>query len=275
MRNTLDPITPGCIYNFNVVSFAGKGIQHFTAIAAILFLPMLLMFARLHWIASKCWKVSRPQRRTVFLVAWLLCMGLIVGTIDPGSFEAWIPLLVPFAAMLTIFVIEPCWQAGKRKTVLTFLLMLFAYNFFGGMMIWRNTAGDHFLNKTAWVRSELGEGDTVMLNEFDYRMVDYLRYYSSARTVHLFGDDEVTLFRSHPDIHSIPLDDFLEGCKNGDFRLFVGDDVLSPDPDIKQCRGGEVKFADAMKLAERLKDHATLVDSSDDGDVYQIRFDDK
>ena len=275
VRTFLDPRIPGCVYNFNVVAHAGKGIQHLTMIAAGLFVPRLTLLARLHWLAATSWKVARPKRRTMFLLCWLLSLGFVVGTIDPGSFEAWILLLVPFSALLTVFVIEPCCQLERRKSVLVFLAMLMAYNFFGGMLIWRNTSGDQFLNKTAWLTKELDEDDAVLLNLFDYRMVDYLGYYSRAQVVHLWGEDEVTLFRSHPDIHSVPIDDFLDNCKSGKLRLFVLEDVLSPDPDIKQCRNGEMRFAAAQKLADRLKaeGQAVLVDSNDFGETYQIRFD--
>ena len=90
-------------------------------------------------------------------------MGLIVGSIDPGGFEAWIPVLVPFAGLLTVLVIEPCYQLGKQKTLLLFLVLLLCYNFFGGMMVWRNTDGDQFFHKTEWVRNELTEKDMILL----------------------------------------------------------------------------------------------------------------
>ena len=102
VRETLDPIIPGCVYNFNVVVYAGKGIQYLTAIAALLFVPALILFVRIHWIAARQWKLTRPSNRTFFLICWLGMMGLVVGIIDPGSFEAWIPLLVPFVGLITI-----------------------------------------------------------------------------------------------------------------------------------------------------------------------------
>ena len=271
VRTALDPHIPGCVYNFNVVAYAGKGIQYFTAIAAILFVPMLILFARIHWIASRKWKLARPNNRTLFLIGWLGLLGLIFGTIDPGSFEAWIPVLVPFAALLTVFVIEPCRQMGKQRTILAFLVILFCYNFFGGTLIWRNTQGDFFFHQTAWIRQELGENDTVLLNEFDYRIVDYLHYYSDARVAHLTGDDEVTLARSHPDIERIPLDDFLAQHATSQHKLYVMCDVLSPPEQIRSCRSGEQKYEAAIMLADLIREHAVLVDSGTFGKTYQIR----
>jgi hypothetical protein len=271
IRTTLDPYIPGCVYNFNVVVYAAKGIQYLTAIAAVLFIPVLAMFVRLHWIASRKWKIARPDNRTLFLIGWMGLMGLIVGTIDPGSFEAWIPLLVPFAALLTVFVIEPCCQMGKQRALLVFLLLLLCYNFFGGVMIWRNSEGDYFFHKTAWMRRELTEQDTVLLNEFDYRIVDYLGYYSNARIVHLTGDDQVTIDRSHPGIHTVGLDEFLANNGTDQHRLFVMDDVLSPSPQIKSCRSGEGKFEAATELADRLEARAVLVDSGTFGKTFQIK----
>ena len=277
VRNFLNPRVPGCVYNFQVVAHAGKGVQHFTAIAAILFLPMLFLFARIHWIAAWQWKSlpakvsKRPSRPTLFLVAWLAIMGGIVALIDPGSFEAWIPILVPFSGLLTVMVIEPCYQLGRYKVVLVFLTVLLAYNFFGGMMIWRNSNGDQFLHQTAWIRAELSEEDTVLLSQFDYRLVDFLQYHSSARIVHLFGDNEVMVARCHPDIRTMPLDELLDQAASGKFRLFVLDDIISPSSDIKQCRGGEEKFVAAERLGKRLSEKAALVDASDFGKVYEIR----
>ena len=95
VRNTLDPLIPGCVYNFNVVVYAGRGIQYLTAIAALLFIPALTLFVRIHWIAARQWKLSRPSKPTLFMFCWLVMMGLIIGTIDPGSFEAWIPAAGP------------------------------------------------------------------------------------------------------------------------------------------------------------------------------------
>ena len=273
VRNTLDPLIPGCVYNFNVVVYAGKGIQYLTAIAALLFIPALFLFARIHWIAARQWKFARPSNPTLFLICWFVVMGLIIGTIDPGSFEAWIPLLVPFVGLITVFAIEPCCKLGKQRTLIAFLLVLFSYNFFGGTLLWRNVQGDYFMHETDWISQELNEDDTVVLNEFDYRLVDYLHYYSDARVAHLTGDDKITIDRSHPEISCIPLDDFIEqhASGSGAGRLFVLDSTLTPSPQIRSCRDGEKKYAAAIKLAERLKDHAVLVYSSDFGKTYEIK----
>jgi len=271
VRTALDPHIPGCVYNFNVVVYAAKGIQYLTAIAAVLFIPVVAMFLRLNWIASRKWKITRPDNRTLFLIGWMSSLGLIVGTIDPGSFEAWIPVLVPFVGLLTVFVIEPCCQLGKQRTLIAFLLLVFCYNFFGGIMVWRNPQGDYFFHKTAWIRQELTEQDTVLLNAFDYRMVDYLGYYSDARIVHLTGADQVMIDRSHPEIHTVSVDEFLAEQSADQRRLFVMDDVLSPSPQIKSCRSGEEKFEAATALADRLKSHAVLVDSGTLGKTFQIK----
>ena len=199
-------------------------------------------------------------------------MGLIVGMIDPGSFEAFILILVPFSSLLTVLVIEPCYRLGRYKIVLVFLTLLMAYNFFGGMMLWRNSSGDEFLNKTAWIRSELSEEDTVLLSQFDYRLVDFLQYRSAARIVHLEGESGVVIARSHPDISMVQIDDFLQQAEEGNFTLYVLDDVISPSAGIKQCRSGEEKYAAAKTLGKRLVEKAVLVDASDFGKVYEIRF---
>jgi hypothetical protein len=151
---------------------------------------------------------------------------------------------------------------------------MLAYNFFGGMMIWRNPGGDQFLNKTAWIRTELTAEDTVLLSQFDYRLVDFLQYNSSARIVHLEGADDVMIARCHPDITTMPTEQLLRQAQNGKFRLFVLDDIISPTTDIKQCRSGEEKFAAAEALGKRLFDLAELVDENDFGKVYEIRFSD-
>ena len=216
--------------------------------------------------------MALPNRPTLFLLGWLVLLSLIVGVMDPGGFEAWIPMLVPFAGLLTVLVIEPCYQMGKQKTLLLFLALVLCYNFFGGMMIWRNTSGDQFRNQTAWILNEVTEDDTVLLNQYDYRMVDYLSYYSKARIVHLVGDDIVSIDRAHPEIQHISLDEFLSQCESEKIRLYTLGNVLSPTPDIKQCRLGDVKFDAAMILAERLKENAVLVDSRDSGDTFQIKF---
>ena len=271
VRNTLDPHIPGCVYNFNVVAYAGKGIQSLTAIAAILFVPILIVFARIHLIAIRTWKWSRPNNRTFFLMCWLTLMGLIVGIVDPGSFEAWIPLLVPCAGLFTVLVIEPCYQMGKQRTLLVFLLLMLCYNFFGGAVIWRNTQGDYFFHQTAWIRQELTENDTVLLNEFDYRIVDYLHYYSNARVVHLNGDEHVTLDRSHPEITSMPLEEFLAEFGTSQRKLYVMCDVLTPNEQIRSCRCGEEKYAAAAKMADMIRERAVLVDSGTFGKTYQIK----
>ena len=272
VRTTLDPLIPGCVYNFNVVTYAGKGVQYFSAIAAALFLPALILLARIHWIASTQWKLAAPKKSTMFLICWFGSMGLIVGIIDPGSFEAWIPLLVPFVALTTVLVIEPCCQLGKHKSLIAFVLVLLCYNFFGGAVLWRNTDGDYFFHKTAWIRQELTEDDTVVVNEFDYRMVDYLRYYTNAKIAHLTFADQITFKRSHPDIYYMSLDQFISDYSQGDKRLFAMDDTLTPDPKIKSCRHGEAKFDAAQNLAELLKKNAELVDTGKFGETYRIRL---
>ena len=78
--------------------------------------------------------------------------------------------------------------------------------------------------------------------------------------------------RCHPDISTVPVDDFLQQAQSGKFRLFVLDDIISPTTDIKQCRSGEEKFAAAEALGKRLVDKAELVDSNQFGEVYEIRF---
>lgn len=272
IRNFLNPRIPGCVYNFQFVAHASKGIQHLTAISAILFFPLLFIFARIHWLAASQSKLSRPGRPTLFLLAWMTSMGMLIAVIDPGSFEAWIPILVPVSGLLTVLVFEPCHRLGKQKIVIVFLAMLLAYNFFGGMVLWRNSQGDQFLNRTAWIKANLSEKDTVLVSQFDYRLVDYLQYHSSARIVHLLGDDELVIRRCRPDIGIMPLDDLLKQVEKGEFRLFVLDDVMEPAIDIKHCRGGEEKYAAAKALGERLQEDAVLVDTSDFGKVYEIRF---
>jgi len=198
-------------------------------------------------------------------------MGLIIGTIDPGSFEAWIPLLVPFVGLITVFVIEPCCQLGKQRTVIAFLVTLLCYNFFGGALLWRNVQGDYFLHETAWISQELTENDTVVVNEFDYRLVDYLHYYSDARIAHLTYDDRITFDRSHPKISCIRLEDFIDQYVSGAHRLFVMDSTLTPSPQIRSCRHGEAKYTAAVKLADLLKEHAVEVNSSEFGNTYEIK----
>ena len=228
------------------------------------------MILRIHWIASRKWKLALPSRPVCFLIGWLGLMLTVVGTIDPGSFEAWIPMLVPVAGLLTVLVIEPCCQSNHKRILILFLVLTLAYNFFGGAMIWRNTDGDIFFHKTAWIRQELNSDDTILLNEFDYRMVDYLSYYSEARIVHLTDADYITISRGRPEIHSVTVDDFMASHEKEKFRLFVLDDVLSPPTEIKSCRYGEARFAAASELAERLAEHAVLADSGEFGETYQI-----
>lgn len=271
VREVLDPYIPGCVYNFNVVVFAGKGIENLTAVAAILFVPIVILFGRLNWLAARKWSFSWGNTRTVFLLGWWAAMILVVGGLDPGSFEAWIPALVPFTGLLTVFVFEECCKQQKKKSLVVFLVLMMSYNFFGGVLIWRNTQGDYFFHKTAWVREQLTEGDTVLLNEFDYRMVDYLSYYSKARIVHLTDSNLVTIARSTPGIHLKPLDEFLTSDITATNRLFVFDDVLCPCPEIKQCRDGQKKFDSAVKLAKKLDGNTVLINTGRFGKTYQVK----
>ena len=158
----------------------------------------------------------------------------------------------------------------KKKSIVGFLVLLFCYNLLCGIVIWRNHQGDYFFHRTAWIRQELTERDTVLVNEFDYRFVDYLNYYSDVQVAHLFGDDCVTTNRSHPEIHSMSLDEFLARYESGRARLFVLDDVLTPPPEFKACRSGEYKFAAAVNLADRLRARTVLVNSDEFGDTFEI-----
>ena len=270
VRTVVDPLIPGCVYNFNVVVFAGKGIQYLTAIAMVLFIPILILFGRLHWLAARHWTLSLPNTTTLFLFCWWVSMTLVLGILDPGSFEAWIPALLPFTALLTVFVFEPCCKQQKQKSLIVFLVLMMSYNFFGGLMIWRNNQGDYFYHKTAWARQYLTEEDTVLLNEFDYRLVDYLSYYGKSKVAHLTETDLVTIARGTPQIHIMPLDEFLTAFDTTTNRLFVLDDVLSPDPQIKQCRKGLKKYDSAVKLADRLKEKVVLVNEGRFGKTYQV-----
>ena len=139
-------------------------------------------------------------------------------------------------------------------------------------MLWRNTQGDYFFHKTAWIRQELTEDDTVVVNEFDYRVVDYLRYHTDAKIAHLTFADKITFNRSHPDIYCIPLNDFLNDYSKGENRLFAMSDTLTPDPQIRSCRLGEEKFAAAEKLAVPLRKNVELVNTNKFGKTYQIRL---
>ena len=271
VRSVVDPLIPGCVYNFNVVVFAGKGIQSLTVIAMVLFIPILFLLGRLHWMAARHWTLARPNTPTLFLFCWWASMTLVLGILDPGSFEAWIPVLLPFTALLTVFVFEPCCKQNKQKSLVVFLVLMMSYNFFGGLMIWRNNQGDYFYHKTAWARQHLTEEDTVLLNEFDYRLVDYLSYYGDAKVVHLTGADSVTIARSTPQIQVMPLEEFFTTFEHTTNKLFVFDDVLSPGSQIKECRNGLVKYESAVKLAERLKEKVILVNEGRFGKTYQVR----
>ena len=270
VKSVLDGYIPGCVYNFEVVFFAGKGIEYLTAIAAILFIPICVLFARLWWIASSQWRFSKPTNRNLFLLAWFLIQAGVVGLIDPGSFEASIPALVPFACLLTVFVFEPCLRAGKKRTVMVFLVLMLSYNYFGGMLIWQNTGGDYYRNKTTWIRQELTEHDYVLLNEYDYRFVDYLTYNSDATIAHLTGADHITIDRGSPDISYHTIQQFFIRCRSGQHRIFVMDDVLEPCAEIKECRGGEEKYAAAVALSVELKGKTKLVAEDKFGNTYQL-----
>ena len=110
-----------------------------------------------------------------------------------------------------------------------------------------------------------------MLNEFDYRLVDYLSYYGDAKVVHLTGADSVTIARSTPQIQVMPLEEFFTTFEHTTNKLFVFDDVLSPGSQIKECRNGLVKYESAVKLAERLKEKVILVNEGRFGKTYQVR----
>ena len=270
VRDTLTPLVPGCLYNFEVANHAGVNLQIWTIFAPILLVPILFLLIRFLFVAAKHWTFSTPKKTTLFLTTWMLTMIAVVGTLSPGAFEAWIPMLVPVCALVTIFVVEPCYQAGKQKTLILFLVLFLCYNFVGGMILWYNPAGDSFLQKTTWMRQELDQDDTILLNEFDFRIVDYLCYHSNAQVAHLLGDDRVVLHRSSPQITMEPLEDFLQRHQQGDRRLFTMGDVLSPDPKIKECKEGERKLKHGLILAERLKGHETLVNTQAYGKTFEL-----
>ena len=171
--------------------------------------------------------------------------------------------------MLTIFVFEPCQRVGKHRILIAFLIILMCYNFFGGLILWRNQSGDYFYHKTSWIRQELTEKDTVLFNMHDNRIVDYVMYYSDVRVVYLTGEDEITVGRNTPGIYCTSIEQFLASIEYGD-KLYVLEDVLAPDPAIKNCRYGQHRYDIAVQLAERLVGSSQLVNEGLFGKTYEV-----
>ena len=108
------------------------------------------------------------------------------------------------------------------------------------------------------------------MNEYDFRLVDYLSYYGNARVAHLAGDDQVVMHRSTPGIQTVSIEDFFNKHQQG--KLFVMGDVLSPTNEIIECRDGEQKFKAATELAKRLIDQSVLVNDHSYGKTFQIEL---
>ncbi len=120
------------------------------------------------------------DRRMMVCLVWLSVYAAMVGRLNPAGIEAWIMALMPLIILLAVLVVEPCLRTPRGPVLVgTFLLLVLAHNWFGGMALVQNADDEYDLVKGSWVIREAGENDVVIVTE-NVGLAETLRYRSRA-----------------------------------------------------------------------------------------------
>lgn len=239
----------------------------------------------LGWFSYLCVSALRQRRwpeldsHIVFAFAWLLLASLVNIILNPGEKEVWIIALVPVTILISACIYSPL--AAKPWRLGVMVAILLAHNLIGGLLIFRNDAGDRYGLKTAWLRQNSAKGDwllstTEMNNWYNLKI---LRYPFSGQTnvnasapflnfMYYNGiDAAVQRWPASRDLRIDP-SKILQALKQTKSRVFVFESVLDPVPVPAVYKA--VQFEKLVAFGNMLKPYATVVADGPVGKTFEI-----
>lgn len=239
----------------------------------------------LGWFCYLCISVVRLRRplsvdsNIMFVFAWLFWAGLVNIVLNPGEKEVWILALVPLVILVTVFVYSELDDAPMRLGIMVGLLL--GHNLIGGMLIFRNHAGDRYGIQSAWLRSNASPGDWIVstsdMNDwYNQRIIRYpfdregkVNAISPIFNFMLFDGAESAVLKwpAEPDVRVEPRSIF-HVLKESGGRVFVFESVI--EPSLPTSDWAAQRYNSLVAFSRALKPYATIVADGPGGKTYQI-----
>lgn len=148
---------------------------------------ILLCFAAL-WVVTaraRLGKAAPAGTAAPWFAWWLLVFFAFIACFNPGSFELWVPGLVPFWTLVTIHGIQPLFRGGRRAPGIALVATLGLHNLVGGYAWIRSEASDYNHLRGAWLIEHATEDDWIITAD-QTEFSKYVDYWSDALVVETF-----------------------------------------------------------------------------------------
>lgn len=211
------------------------------------------------WLMFARWRVGRsdspPPMGRVF-VLWSVVYGLFAIGKNPGSFELWVPALVPLWTLVAVYLLRPLLSAGRTAPCVAFAACLLLHNVVGGFAWIHDPDSDYNRVRAAWLVEHATAADLIVTADTT-EFSTWLRYWGRAVVLDTY---------KVPDERLAVLTDTLETWTGA---VYVTDAVLSPPSCLCLVREG---FCERLAaIAGALRPALLAVDGSGDATVYEWR----
>ena len=128
-------------------------------------------------------KAIRPFSAQEFsAIAFLVVYALMVLSLHPEGFEAWLPTLVPVFLLLGSRLAKPVSETGHTSLLVLFLATFVLHNWFAGVGVFVNAKRDYNRVLAEPIRSYLDADDLIIIDQ-NWSFERYANYSSPATTV--------------------------------------------------------------------------------------------
>lgn len=269
-RTAVERAMPGHHSRLEGIGFSAAGYKP-VIYAALILLPMIVAVI-VNALITQVRHRLRPvlHQRHVLLGVWLGVNLLMNGYLGAAEPEVWVTTLPAIVLAAAVIVLEPLIAAGQGRWLWALPALMVAHNVAGGLGMFMRQPGLHE-TRTAWLASQLGPKDAILVNMAEQRIWNYLRFRLGATLIYSDGsraDVAAIDSRFHPDTR--PLDEMVKAISARGGRLFTIGDLSRPDPRMA-LRVGEGEYRDALRLAARLEGRLRLVHEDAAAKIYVVR----
>jgi hypothetical protein len=190
-----------------------------------------------------------------FLWLWAAVYAALAIRTNPASLEIWIPGLVPFWLLATVYVVRPLCVTGRRAPCVALVAALLLHNLIGGFAWIHDAGSDYNRVRAAWLVAHAADEDLIVsadTAEFS-ACVDYWSH--------------GTVLNAHalPDARLHGLADEIEHWPGA---VYVMDAVFDPPPCLCLQRAG---FCEEIHgVADAIRPLSSPVASTPNGVVYAV-----
>ncbi len=216
---------------------------------AVAVLWMLIARLRLKSVAPT------PEQGRYF-VLWAVVFAIFAVDTNPGSFELWIPALVPIWTLVILYIIRPLFLGGRRAPCIAFAAALFLHNLVGGFSWIHDASADYNRVRAAWLVEHATDRDLIVTADTT-EFSKCLGYWSKGVVLNT---------------HTLPterLTGLVHEIEQWPGTIYVMDAVFDPPKCLCLLRAG---FCEQMKVVtDELRPMVSPVTHTPDVTVYAVR----